>query len=194
MRHHHPSSHRRPLPIRTQHLACPTSPCADVNQATVHRRLTSRSTLGASCFCLSAATRGTAAGDGVIDAHSKGNLARFANHSDQANCDSRIVSVRGDQHIAIYAKRSIQRGEEIFFNYRYSSEQRQKHGFPAARATFKPSKAEIKRRPNKGNVKRQPVPLRHGHADRPHTCRQMPALAAGSSSAASSSASVPAST
>ncbi|EOD04577.1 hypothetical protein EMIHUDRAFT_47083, partial [Emiliania huxleyi CCMP1516] len=54
----------------------------------------------------------------VVDACPKGNMSRFANHSDKANCDTKIMTVRGDQHIGLYAKERIGRGEEIFFNYR----------------------------------------------------------------------------
>jgi hypothetical protein len=121
----------------------------------------------------------------VIDAHSKGNLARFANHSDHANCDSRIVSIRGDQHIALYAKTSIRRGEEILFNYRYGSEQRQLHGFAPAAPGFKRSDAR-----RKGDGKRRPRPRPPpGPADRLRASWRVPARTAEASSAASSSAS-----
>ena len=65
----------------------------------------------------------------VVDAGRKGNRSRFANHSDAPNACSRILSCRGDHHIGIFAKKSIQRGEEITFDYRYDESERQQFGF-----------------------------------------------------------------
>ena len=69
----------------------------------------------------------------VVDACRKGCRARFANHSDSANAATRILNVRGDHHIAIYAKKRIERGEEVFFDYRYDQDERQMHGFKQQR-------------------------------------------------------------
>ncbi|KAF8085732.1 hypothetical protein N665_0649s0008 [Sinapis alba] len=58
----------------------------------------------------------------VIDATKRGGIARFINHSCEPNCYTKIISVDGKKKIFIYAKRHIDAGEEISYNYKFPLE------------------------------------------------------------------------
>nr|CAD2181835.1 unnamed protein product [Meloidogyne enterolobii] len=55
----------------------------------------------------------------IINAHKKGNLARFANHSCAANCYTQVSEIDETNvpHLIIVAARDIYPGEEITLNY-----------------------------------------------------------------------------
>ncbi|CAH8320108.1 unnamed protein product [Eruca vesicaria subsp. sativa] len=57
----------------------------------------------------------------VIDATRAGSIAHLINHSCVPNCYSRVISVNGDEHIIIFAKRDIARWEELTYDYRFFS-------------------------------------------------------------------------
>jgi len=61
--------------------------------------------------------------DTIIDATFKGNLARFINHACDPNCYARIITVEGHKKIVIYAKRDINVGEEITYDYKFPIEE-----------------------------------------------------------------------
>lgn len=58
----------------------------------------------------------------VIDATTKGNQARFINHSCDPNCVSRVLLIQGHKHIVIFAQRAISRGEELTYDYKFPKE------------------------------------------------------------------------
>ncbi|CAL9064221.1 histone-lysine N-methyltransferase TRX1-like [Musa acuminata AAA Group] len=57
----------------------------------------------------------------VIDATRAGSIAHLINHSCEPNCYSRVISVNGDEHIIIFAKRDIEQWEELTYDYRFFS-------------------------------------------------------------------------
>ncbi|KAJ6845956.1 putative histone-lysine N-methyltransferase ATX2 [Iris pallida] len=72
----------------------------------------------------------------VIDATRSGSIAHLINHSCEPNCHSRVISVSGDDHIIIFAKRDINQWEELTYDYRFFSKDKQLAcfcGFPRCR-------------------------------------------------------------
>ncbi|KMT11027.1 hypothetical protein BVRB_5g112470 [Beta vulgaris subsp. vulgaris] len=57
----------------------------------------------------------------VIDATRAGSIAHLINHSCEPNCYSRFITVSGDVHIIIFAKRDIKQWEELTYDYRFLS-------------------------------------------------------------------------
>ncbi|XP_050235385.1 histone-lysine N-methyltransferase ATXR7 isoform X2 [Mercurialis annua] len=60
----------------------------------------------------------------VVDATKRGGIARFVNHSCEPNCYTKVISVDGQKKIFIYAKRHIDEGEEITYNYKFPLEEK----------------------------------------------------------------------
>lgn len=60
--------------------------------------------------------------DIVCDATFHGNVARFINASCDPNCYTQIISFNGQEKIAIYAKKNINRGEELCYDYKFENE------------------------------------------------------------------------
>ncbi|CAI8590000.1 unnamed protein product [Vicia faba] len=60
----------------------------------------------------------------VVDATKKGGIARFINHSCEPNCYTKVISFEGQKKIFIYAKRHINAGEEITYNYKFPLEEK----------------------------------------------------------------------
>lgn len=61
----------------------------------------------------------------VIDGGVLGMKSKFCNHTHGGtkaeNCHSKLVRVRGDANIALFAKRAIVPGEELMFDYKFQS-------------------------------------------------------------------------
>lgn len=58
----------------------------------------------------------------VVDATMHGNAARFINHSCEPNCYSKVITVDNKKHIVIFALRSILKGEELTYDYKFPIE------------------------------------------------------------------------
>ncbi|XP_042480211.1 histone H3-lysine(4) N-trimethyltransferase ATX1-like [Macadamia integrifolia] len=81
----------------------------------------------------------------VIDATRAGSIAHLINHSCEPNCYSRVISVHGDEHIIIFAKRDISQWEELTYDYRFFSIDEQLAcycGFPRCRGVVNDTEAE----------------------------------------------------
>ncbi|CAK7348099.1 unnamed protein product [Dovyalis caffra] len=81
----------------------------------------------------------------VIDATRAGSIAHLINHSCEPNCYSRVISVNGDEHIIIFAKRDIKRWEELTYDYRFFSIEEKLAcycGFPRCRGVVNDMEAE----------------------------------------------------
>ncbi|KAM0791298.1 hypothetical protein ACM66B_005770 [Microbotryomycetes sp. NB124-2] len=60
--------------------------------------------------------------DLVVDATKKGNLGRLINHCCVPNCTARIITINNSKKIVIYAKRNIEPGEEVTYDYHFAHE------------------------------------------------------------------------
>ncbi|XP_013631787.1 PREDICTED: histone-lysine N-methyltransferase ATX1 isoform X1 [Brassica oleracea var. oleracea] len=81
----------------------------------------------------------------VIDATRAGSIAHLINHSCVPNCYSRVISVNGDEHIIIFAKRDIAKWEELTYDYRFLSVDERLScscGFPGCRGVVNDTVAE----------------------------------------------------
>ncbi|CAA7015002.1 unnamed protein product [Microthlaspi erraticum] len=81
----------------------------------------------------------------VIDATRTGSIAHLINHSCVPNCYSRVITVNGDEHIIIFAKRDISRWEELTYDYRFFSIDERLScscGFPGCRGVVNDKEAE----------------------------------------------------
>ncbi|CAA0373926.1 Histone-lysine N-methyltransferase ATX1 [Arabidopsis thaliana] len=81
----------------------------------------------------------------VIDATRTGSIAHLINHSCVPNCYSRVITVNGDEHIIIFAKRHIPKWEELTYDYRFFSIGERLScscGFPGCRGVVNDTEAE----------------------------------------------------
>lgn len=81
----------------------------------------------------------------VIDATRAGSIAHLINHSCEPNCYSRVITVSGDEHIIIFAKRDIKQWEELTYDYRFVATDEQLAcycGFPRCRGVVNDTEAE----------------------------------------------------
>jgi SET domain-containing protein len=68
----------------------------------------------------------------IVDATVRGNIARYINHCCEPNCDSEIVTINdtdnakapasGEQKIVIIARRTIEVGQEVTYDYKFPIE------------------------------------------------------------------------
>ncbi|KAK0549841.1 histone methyltransferase set1 [Tilletia horrida] len=57
----------------------------------------------------------------VVDATMKGNIARLMNHCCTPNCTAKILTVNGEKRIALFAKSTILKGQELTYDYKFQS-------------------------------------------------------------------------
>ncbi|KAH9817616.1 Setd1a protein, partial [Melampsora americana] len=60
--------------------------------------------------------------DLVVDATKKGNLGRLINHCCSPNCTAKIITINGEKKIVIYAKVTIELGDEVTYDYHFPKE------------------------------------------------------------------------
>jgi len=66
----------------------------------------------------------------VCDATKQGNMARFMNASCNPNCFTKIINVKDTKRIVIYAKKDIDSGEELCYDYKFPLESDDKKRIP----------------------------------------------------------------
>lgn len=66
----------------------------------------------------------------VLDGKSRKNTARYINHSCRPNCDTEVTK----GHVYVYARRNIEKGEELSYNYgkEYFNDHIKPHGCKCA--------------------------------------------------------------
>jgi [histone H3]-lysine4 N-trimethyltransferase SETD1 len=66
----------------------------------------------------------------VCDATKHGNVARFINASCDPNCYTKIITIDGTKRIVIYAKKDINTGEELSYDYKFPLEYNEEKRIP----------------------------------------------------------------
>ena len=59
-----------------------------------------------------------------MDATRSGNVAHLINHSCEPNCASRVFDNEDESHVAIFALRDLQPGEELTYDYRFAGDEK----------------------------------------------------------------------
>lgn len=105
-----------------------------------------------------------------IDGNVPENIARFANHSCEENCEA----YNEDDRIFYYASRQIEKGEEILIDYGYALEHFMDHpcccgfencvGYIVSKEDRKKLKRMLKRKKKKPPAKKSPVKKKHKKA------------------------------
>ena len=75
--------------------------------------------------------------ENFVDATKKGGLARFANHSCDGNCESRIITAGGKPRIVLYSRERIEKGEEITYDYKFDRDEDESKRIPCTCGTSK---------------------------------------------------------